>query len=198
VTGRTEADPRVARRQARIAEVLDAAWQIAREDGLAAVTLHEVARRVGLRQPSLYSYVDSKAGLYDLMYAQAYRTLLVEVAAAPQPADPRKALVSVSRTILEFVVDDAARQQLLFQRTIPGFIPSADAYALATEFLETIVRQLRAAGVTSPTDIDIYTSMIAGLGAQQIANDPGGDRWTKHLERVLKMFFSYIDAKKSH
>ena len=196
MASRAAADPRVARRQARIAEILDAAWDIAREEGLTAVTLHEVARRVGLRQPSLYSYVDSKAGLFDAMYAQAYRTLIDVVAAAPRPADPRKALVSVSRTIIKFVVADGARQQLLFQRTIPGFTPSDEAYAVATEFLDSVIEVLQAAGVTDPADIDIYTSLIAGLGAQQIANDPGGNRWTKHLERVLGMFLSHIDAKK--
>ena len=190
-------DPRAARRQARFAEILDAAWQIAHENGLAAVALHEVARRVGLRQPSLYGYIASKAGLYDAMYAQAYRALIDEVAAVPRAADPRKALVTVSRATLEFAVADAARQQLLFQRTIPGFEPSTESYALAQEFLDGVIDLLRAAGVTDPADVDIYTALIAGLGAQQSSNDPGGERWTRHLERLLEMFFHHLDEKET-
>ena len=40
------------------------------------MSLHEVARRVGLRQPSLYAYIDSKAALYDAMFGQAAQALL--------------------------------------------------------------------------------------------------------------------------
>ena len=69
-------DPRPARRQARLEEILATAWGIAKEQGLAGVSLHEVARRVGLRQPSLYAYVESKNGLYDAMFGQAAQALL--------------------------------------------------------------------------------------------------------------------------
>ncbi|WP_432522658.1 TetR/AcrR family transcriptional regulator [Kineococcus sp. SYSU DK006] len=179
---------RDARRRERLEQVLAAAWQIAREQGLTAVTLHEVARRVGIRQPSLYSYVDSKAGLYDAMFAQAYRELLDHVATVPRDGDPRRVLLAVSRSVLEFAVADPARQQLLFQRTIPGFAPSAGSYALAERFLGQVVALLHAAGVEDPADIDVYTALVAGLGVQQIANDPGGDRWTRHLERLVGTF----------
>ena len=37
-----------------------------------------------------------------------------------------------------------------------------------------------------------YGSLVAGLGAQQIANDPGGDRWTRHLEALLDMFLDHF------
>jgi len=189
-------DPRVARRQARLDEVLDAAWEIARAEGLAAVSLHEVARRVGLRQPSLYSYFPSKSGLYDAMFAQGYRQLIDHVAAvSPRAADPRRGLVALSRAILGFAVADAARQQLLFHRTIPGFTPSAESYALAQEFLAFVTERLRAAGISERADVDIYTALIGGLGAQQVANDPGGNRWTKQLAAVLAMFFAHVDAK---
>lgn len=122
-------DPRVARRRARLDGVLAAAWDIAHEDGLGAVSLHEVARRVGLRQPSLYAYVDSKAGLFDAMFAQAARALLDEVTTATYSPSPGEAVVELSRAILTFATVDPARQQLLFLRTLPGFEPSPTSYA---------------------------------------------------------------------
>jgi AcrR family transcriptional regulator len=189
-------DPRAARRQARLDEVLEAAWEIARAEGLAAVSLHEVARRVGLRQPSLYSYFPSKSGLYDAMFAQGYRELIDHVGAMSlRAADPRRGLVELSRAILGFITADAARQQLLFHRTIPGFTPSVESYALAEEFLAFVTERLCAAGITGQADVDIYTALIGGLGAQQVANDPGGKRWTKHLSAVMAMFFAHIDSK---
>jgi hypothetical protein len=39
--------------------------------------------------------------------------------------------------------------------------------------------------------MDVYTALIAGLGGQQIANDPGGDRWTRLLEPVLDCFLDH-------
>jgi hypothetical protein len=28
---------------------------------------------------------------------------------------------------------------------------------------------------------------------QQTSNDPGGDRWTRHLDAVLSLFFAHLD-----
>lgn len=189
------ADPRLARRQARVAEILDAAWEIAREQGLAGLALHEVARRVGLRQPSLYAYFDSKAGLYDLMYAQGYTELLQRLESAPLSADPRRALVEMSRLVLNFQVDQPARAQLLFLRTVPDFAPSGESYALAVRFIKHFAARLTAAGATSQAHIDIFTALVGGIANQQMANQPGGDRWTRHLDTVLDLYFGMLDGE---
>jgi AcrR family transcriptional regulator len=191
--GATTEDPRVARRLARLDSVLAAAWDIAHEDGLGAVSLHEVARRVGLRQPSLYTYVDSKAALFDAMFGGAARALLQQVTTATYSNLPREAVVEMSRAIVEFSTVDPARTQLLFLRTLPGFEPSAASYAIAVEFQDWVVGRLALASVHNPADVDIYTALIGGLSSQQISNDPGGDRWTRHLKTVLSMFFDHID-----
>ena len=192
--GRAAQDPRLARKQARLAEILDAAWDIAREQGLGAVTLHEVARRVGLRQPSLYAYFDSKAGLYDLLYAQGYTVLLERLESAALPPEPRPALVEMSRMVIDFQVSEPAKGQLLFLRTVPGFEPSAPSYALAQRFLDLFTTRLKAAGARSDGHVDVFTALIAGIAGQQAANDPGGDRWTRHLVTVLDLYFSLLDG----
>src|SRR3954467_6210497 len=107
------------RRAQRLDQILAAAWEIAAESGLGAVTLHEVARRVGIRQPSLYGYVASKLDLYDAMFAQAAEQLLARIDATPLRGTTREQLLRLSRIVLDFVVQNPPRQQLLFQRTIP-------------------------------------------------------------------------------
>ncbi len=186
-------DPRPARRRARMDAVLQAAWDVAREDGLAAVSLHEVARRVGIRQPSLYSYVDSKAGLYDAMFAQAAGTLLAEVTTATYSPDARQAVLEATRRLVDVATADVARFQLLFLRTVPGFEPRPESFALSVQLGEWLVERLRAAGMHDPADIDVYTALVAGLIVQQTSNDPGGDRWTRHVDTVLTMFFDHVD-----
>jgi AcrR family transcriptional regulator len=189
-----QVDPRLARRRARQAEILDAAWEIAGDEGLAAVNLHEVARRVGLRQPSLYAYFDSKAGLYDLMYAQGYTDLLERLAATPLPDAPRPAVVRMARLVVDFQVSEPARAQLLFQRTVPGFEPSPASYALAQQFLARFSDRLFAAGARDDADVDVFTALVAGIAGQQTANEPGGTRWTRHLETVLGLYFTHLDG----
>ena len=68
-------DRRAERREATRREIIDAAWEIARRDGLSAVTLREVAGRIGMRSPSLYSHFDAKNAIYDSMFAEAWGEL---------------------------------------------------------------------------------------------------------------------------
>lgn len=188
-------DPRPARRQARFQTILAAAWDVANEQGLAGVSLHEVARRVGLRQPSLYAYVDSKNGLYDAMFAQAAQALLEHMTTADYPQEPRPAVVIMARAMWGFVRENPAEGQLLFERTIPGFEPSSASYSVAQNFQSWVVDKLLAAGVADPGDVDICTALVAGLISAQETNEPGGDRWFRHLETVFGMFFAYLDNK---
>src|SRR3954454_8313956 len=103
------------RRSQRRDQILAAAWDIAAEFGLTAISLHEVARRVGIRQPSLYGYVSSKLDLYDAMFGQAYEQLLARLDATPLTGTAREQLVRVSRVILDFTVENPPHQQLMFQ-----------------------------------------------------------------------------------
>ncbi|TMK84168.1 MAG: helix-turn-helix transcriptional regulator, partial [Actinobacteria bacterium] len=63
-------DRRAERREATKAEILDAAWEVVRAEGLAALSLRDLAAKVGMRAPSLYSYFDSKHAIYDAMFLQ--------------------------------------------------------------------------------------------------------------------------------
>jgi AcrR family transcriptional regulator len=185
------------RRSQRRDQILAAAWDVAAESGLGAVSLHEVARRVGIRQPSLYGYVASKLDLYDAMYGQAYEQLLARLDETPPAGTAREHLLRVSRVVLDFVVEDPPRQQLMFQRTIPGFEPSTGSYALARRLIDRCAGLLAALGADGPAHIDVYTAIVAGLGAQQVANNPGGDRFTRHLEALLQVFLDHFIPEES-
>ena len=80
------------RREARMAGIIEFAWKLAREQGIAGVSLHALARQVGVRQPSLYEYFDSKIALYDAMFADGNRQLIERLDALELPREPRAAL----------------------------------------------------------------------------------------------------------
>src|SRR3954469_24076964 len=117
-TAAAPVDRRQRRREAKLAQILDEAWDLARRDGLAAISLRDLAERVDLRQPSLYAYFDSKLALYDAMYADGYRSLLELLASDPGSDDPREAIVEFVELCVRFSAEDPVRHQLLFQRTI--------------------------------------------------------------------------------
>ena len=175
------------RREARMAQIVACAWALAREHGIAGVSLHALAREVGIRQPSLYEYFDSKNALYDAMFADGNRQLLERLDAVRLSGEPREALKGWLAVFAAFSCEDPARQQLLFGRPIPGFAPSPDSYALAEQVLAGVVTLIRGAGVTGQGDIDCIVAVTAGLTDAQIANDPGGDRWLRHLDRLVDL-----------
>src|SRR5450631_1129045 len=172
------------RRQVKIASIVDAAWGLARVHGIQLVSLRDLAKEVGMRQPSLYAYFDSKNALYDAMFADGNRQLLKVLSAIDLPADPRAALKAYIRAFADFAVEDPARNSLLFRRVIPGFEPSAESYAVAQEALSRVVEVMNVAGVTDPGDIDCLVAMTAGLIEAQLSNEPGGDRWLRHLNSM--------------
>ena len=158
-------------------EILRTAWQMARQDGLTALSLRALARAVGMEAQSLYTYFGSKHAVYDAMFAEGNRQLLDRLAGEAWPAQPRAALRQLGRTFVAFSVEDQARHQLLFQNSIPGSAPSPDSYAVALEVFDHARARLNAIGITDPAHLDLWTALIGGLAAQQLANDPGGERW---------------------
>lgn len=170
-----------------MAGIVEAAWKLARDQGIAGVSLHALAREVGMRQPSLYEYFDSKRALYDAMFADGNRKLIERLDAVRLPPDPRAALKRFLAVFTAFGLEDPARYELLFQRHIPGFVPSADSYALAEQVLGRGVALMQAAGVTDQGGIDCIVAVTAGLMEAQLANDPGGDRWVRHLDRLVDL-----------
>ncbi len=98
--------------------------------------------------------------------------------------------------ITRFSAADTVLHQLLFQRTIPGFEPSPESYAVAEEFLAISQTRLVAAGVTEPGDVDLFTAVVSGLTHQQVANDPGGDRWVRLSRRAVDMYLAEVTRQR--
>lgn len=178
------------RRLATRNEILDAAWEMARERGLSQITLRDLAQQVGMQAPSLYSHFASKNAIYDAMFAQAWTECLevMRASAASAAHSRRAALRLCARTFFDFSVSDLARHQLMNQRTIIDFEPSEESYAVAVTVLDMLRDALAPHGVTRQQDIDLYVALVGGLTDAQLANDPGGERWSRLLNRAIDMF----------
>ena len=180
-------DRRADRHLATKREIVDAAWRLAREHGLGGWSLRDVAHAVGMRAPSLYVYFDSKNAVYDAMFADGCAAFLERIDAVTAAPGSVEALHAAARLFVDFCVEDPARHQLLFLRTVPGFEPSAASYSLAREALDRLAALLAAAGLDDPEDLDLWTAVMTGLATQQVSNDPGGDRWSRLVPRAVEL-----------
>ena len=184
-------DWREARRRSAHDAIIDAAWSLVGEEGLAGLTLRDLAHRAGITAPTVYAYFDSKNAIYDAMFGRA-ATEFAERMAEPFDCDnPRDVLVASASRFSEFCTSSPARYQLLFQRTIPGFEPSPESYAPAMRALAGTRARLALSGITEARHIDMWTALITGLVDQQVSNDPGGDRWTCLIDESVTMFLAH-------
>jgi AcrR family transcriptional regulator len=206
VTGVVPLDRRQRRRQETIEQVLDVAVEVMAEQGVAGLTLGEVARRMGIRPPSLYGYFDGKHALYDALFERGWRLLLEvmsDVQAGLQRTDPATDVHVAMAAFVRWAVEHPAYSALMFWRPVPGFVPSQRAYAPAMALdrmgrAETV--RLRDAGVL-PRDVDVdrayraQTALVGGVISQQLSNAPHETfetgTWTSVLPDLLDMWLAH-------
>ena len=187
----TEVGWREARREAARAKLLATAWEMVREDGLGALTLRQLAHRAGVTTPTVYAYFDSKNAIFDAMFGEAAEAFAAIRVDLPDTGSAIDDLVADAHRWAEFCTTDVARYQLLFQRPIPGFEPSPEAYEPAVRALELTRDYLARHGVKDSRDFDLWIAVMTGLVDQQIANEPGGDRWIRLVEDAVRMLLSH-------
>jgi AcrR family transcriptional regulator len=190
----TGTDWRAKRRAAASEEIVRVAWELARENGLAGLSLRDLARRLGMAAPSLYSYFDSKNALYDAMYADGWRALLAGEA-PPTGPDVRTVVLGAAKLFARFAAEDPVRHQLLNQRTIPGFEPTPESYAVAVQAYERMNAPLLAVADVTQQDVDLLVAFIGGLVNQQLANEPGGTRWFDLIDDAVDLLLPRLLPK---
>ncbi|HET7530342.1 MAG TPA: TetR/AcrR family transcriptional regulator [Mycobacteriales bacterium] len=199
-------DRRARRRQASIEEALGHALDVMAEQGVAGLSLGEVARRMGIRTPSIYVYFDSKNAMYDAIFARGWRLLDDAVAAgldeARRQPDLRSRFLHRARVFVEWAISNPAYAQLMFWRPVPGWTPSADAYQAAVDLAERNrdeMRTLQAQGLLRQ-DVDAedlflaWTVFASGVVSQQLSNAPGASfddgPYTTLLPQLVEMYVS--------
>jgi AcrR family transcriptional regulator len=148
-----------------------------------------------MQAPSLYSYFESKHAIYDAMFGQAYEEFVAGYQDVVLSGDPLTDLKRRMRYFVEYCVSNEVRYQLLFQRTIPGFEPSEESFAPAVRSLQDLADWFVAVGLGGQESLDLFTATGTGLAAQQISNDPGGDRWVRLVDDAAEMLFNHVQRR---
>ena len=201
---------RVAERRARTIEtIVAAALEVIGEEGAAGLSLGEVARRVGMRTPSLYGYFESRADLCDELFrrgwrdfGEATRHLVPEVG-----TDLHALLTEAMDVALGWALDHPAEAQLMFWRPIARWQPSPAAFAPAEAALAHAASGLARAqelGLLDPAPdpeelVQVWGALTAGVISQQLSNEPGvpadSGRISRHRAALVRM---YVDHYSPH
>ena len=196
------------RRQETIEEVLGIAAAIMAEQGVAGLSIGEIARRMGIRPPSLYVYFPSKHALYDALFARGAQAVLaaMETSVAVPVAGAstlEEILLDRAEAFVRWSVQHAPYSQLLFWRPVPGFTPSPQAYEPAVRLLELAEEQFAQLQRRGLLRADLparqihrdWTILISGVVSQQLSNAPRESfeqgRFTAALPGLVSMFARY-------
>jgi AcrR family transcriptional regulator len=199
-------DRRAVRRQATLDELVDVAIDVMAEQGAAGLSLGEVARRMGMRPPSLYVYVDSKNAVYDLVFAQGWRAVLEIVDGLPDPGPEMEVtayLVHSAEAYLRWSVEHPVHSALMGWRQVPGYAPSDAAYEPAVAALGRLRAKLsrlqELGALRDDVELDevvaAWTVLMSGVVSQQLANQPGTSyddgTYTGLLPSLIAMFVAH-------
>jgi AcrR family transcriptional regulator len=206
-------DRRQRRRQETIEEVLDIAVEIMTEQGVAGLSIGEVARRMGIRPPSLYVYFPSKEAIYDALFARGAREIgqliVTDSERLLDQVEPGQSLAQImleaARTFVRWTMEHPAYTQLLYWRPVPGFEPSPDAFAPAVAMVETSRHRFaelqRRGFIRADASIDDvqrdWVVILTGVVTRQIANAPhekfDEGRFSTALGDLVTMFARHYE-----
>ena len=191
-------DRRARRRQETIAEILDIAVQVMTEEGVNGLSLSEVARRLGVQPPSLYKYFPSLMAVYDALFARGQRANLAVMQDAMADAAPGlDALTKGLEAAGRWSIANRALAQLMFDRPVPSFEPTAEAMSPSEEMValqrNALADAVRAGELGPDADsieaVYLVSILISGALSQAFANEPdlpwGEGRFTPQFARAM-------------
>ena len=131
-----------ARARTSTAEIVAAGRELLEAGGLDAVTMQAIAARVGVRAPSLYKRLPSRAALISAIAAAALDDLierLEPLSAGPDPGASLRAAASAYRT---FAHANPRAYELLFMNLPPGSRPPTELNVIASAPLLEVAERL--------------------------------------------------------
>ena len=201
-------DRRARRRQETIEEILAIAEAVMIEEGVNGLSLSEVARRLGVRPPSIYKYLPSLMALFDALFERGQQAHLEAMRSAMADAEPGlDALTKGLEASGRWALSNRALAQLMFWRPVPSFEPSDEAMAPSVEMVALQRRALSDAvrigelGPDADSDEGLYlvSTIISGVLTQAFANEPdlpwGEGRFTPVFPRLMQLLPALYPAR---
>lgn len=179
VTPPTPSPRRQRNRDLMVATILETARAIMREEGVAALSMQELARRLDMRAPSLYNYFSGKPAIYDALFRLGFTRFAEAMDEAVAGARSwQEELRRTFEAYMAFALQNPDLYQLCFERPVPGFVPSEESLQFSFGRLRAGYERVRRWHADIHTDLsseqttDVAIAMMHGLTALHLSNEP--------------------------
>jgi AcrR family transcriptional regulator len=113
------------------AALLAAAHDLLATEGPAALTVRRIAAAAGVSTMNVYSRFGGKDGVLDELFVDGFRQMTDEMVDTPTTDDPLADLHACGEAYRSFARRNPTYYSLMFDRTVPDFVPSERAVEAA-------------------------------------------------------------------
>ena len=159
--------------------ILDTARAIMREEGVAALSMQELARRMDMRAPSLYNYFSGKREIYDTLFRLGFNLYREHLNDQLKDATNLQDELRLNfEAYMSFAIANPELYQLCFERPVPGFVPSKASLETSFGLLQQVYQRAEQFKGALETDlsaqqiVDTVIAMTHGLTALHLSNEP--------------------------
>ncbi len=107
--------------------LLNAASTLLAKEGPAALTVRRIAAEAGVSTMGVYSRFGGKDGVVDALLREGFDDLSRAMDGVGETDDPLADLRRCCRAYREFGISNATRYRLMFEGTVPDFVPSEES-----------------------------------------------------------------------
>lgn len=187
------------KRKAMLSRILGTAREIMREEGVAALSMQELARRMNMRAPSLYNYFSSKSEIYDALFQLGQRKFAAQISEFLTEGDWQVQLSGMMKSYLDFALENPDLYQLCFERPVPGFVPSQESLEISFGNLERLYAQVKTwlPSLNTPLNErqvgDFLIAFNHGITALHLANQPDVPVNESRFASLTPAFLALLD-----
>ena len=164
-------------------QTLDAAVEILGTEGIAGLSMRNVATRAGCSTMAAYHYFGNKQGLLDALYSEGFDRLRKAQTPPLGSGDPRADVRAMALKYRTVALLNPEFYQIMFASPIKGFkpAPESQAHARATylQWVEAIAKwaEVDELVMDVPSAAHVFWSLGHGLMMLELnGNAPAGDR----------------------
>jgi AcrR family transcriptional regulator len=176
-----------------LTEILEAAAEIADQFGMQEVTLANLAKKLGIRPPSLYNHFDGLGGLRKKMAVYGIERLYEVLAQAAIGVSGDEAVMSISKAYVNF----ARKHPGIYEATLMApDMEDEDVQIAGSKIVELTVRVLQAYRLEGDTALHAVRGLRSILHGFSSLEQSGGFKMeldlNESLEMIIKAFINGI------
>jgi AcrR family transcriptional regulator len=178
--------------------LLDVANELLASSGPESLTVRNIAAEARCSMQVIYTMFGSNEGLAEALYLEGFERFRRRLEAVPQRGTPFDQLVALGPAYREAALAEPGYYSLMFERAIPGFVPSERARTLARaalNILDRVVADCISAGYLVPTQPRkvadaLWAAAQGALSLERAGHLPDGKTYEIVTTAVIEAFLA--------